>query len=791
METVLAGLQWDICLIYIDDVIVYGRTFEEALKNLETVLERLRIAGLRLKAQKCELFNKSVSFLGHIISDKGIKTDPEKIRAVKEWPVPVSVTEVRSFLGLCSYYRHFIPKFAEMAKPLHRLTEKGQNFIWSADCEEAFETLKKHLTESPVLAYPDFSKPFILDTDASDASIGAILSQVHDGKERVVCYGSRSLTKSERKYCVTRKELLSLVFFVKHYRHYLLGRKFKIRTDHNSLRWLMKTKNPKGQVARWIDALSSYQFDVEHRPGKKHFNADAMSRIPCKQCGRAENKISVRPVMMQVTEDLDFLQKGQSDDKDISIVRTWLDKGERPAWKEVNKYGAGTKTYWSQFDRLCVKNGLVCRQWLEKGKLTKVQVIVPKGLKSKILKYCHDEKTGGHFGVQKTLAKVRNGYYWAGLQRDVRNWVKSCETCCKIKPPQRTKRSPMQLVGAGHPMERVATDILGPLPETENGNKYILVISDYFTKWVEAVAIPDQTAITVARALVEEVVCRFGTPAYVHSDQGRQFEGTVYQEMCKLLGIKKTRTTPYHPESDGMVERYNKTLAKLISSFVNEEHTNWDQLLPYVMMAYRSSEHETTGFTPNYMMLGREVSVPIDIQFGSPVERTFASDWVNKLRERMEWAHDLARTNIETAMLRQKRYLDSKLFWESFEPGDKVFVFFPSTQPSRCRKFRGLWRGPCTVKSKLSDLTYSIKVGSGRTEYLAHIDNIKGYETRLDELVENVPEGGEHERGAEIEIEVYDTAGEDSEPWQDDAIIELCRGQRARRMPQRFSDYII
>ena len=212
------------------------------------------------------------------------------------------------------------------------------------------------------------------------------------------------------------------------------------------------------------------------------------------------------------------------------------------------------------------------------------------------------------------------------------------------------------------------------LPETENGNN-ILIISDYFTKLFEAVAIPDQTAVTVASALVEEVACRFGTPAYVHSDQGIQFEGRVYQEMCKLLGIKKTRTTPYHPESDGMVERYNKTLVKLLSAFVNEEHTDWDQVLPYVMMAYRSSEHEATGFTPNYMMLGQKVSVPVDIQFGSPVERTFASDWVNKLRERMEWAHELARANIETAMLRQKRYHDSKPFSDSFEPGDRVFVF--------------------------------------------------------------------------------------------------------------------
>ena len=349
-------------------------------------------------------------------------------------------------------------------------------------------------------------------------------------------------------------------------------------------------------------------------------------------------------------------------------MRTWLDKGEWPSWKEVNKYGAVVKAYWSQFNRLSVENGIVCRKWFEKGIVTKLQVIEPQGLKIKILMFCHDEKKGGHVGVRITLARVRNGYYWAVLQKDVRNWVKSCEVYryCKIKSPQRTKRSPTQLVGEGYPMERAATNILWPLTETENRNKYILVISDYFTKWVKAVAIPDQTAVTVASALVEEVVCTFGSPTYVHSDQGRQFEGTVYQEMCKLLGIKKTRTTPYHPESDGVVECYNKILARLLNAFVNEEQTDWDQLLPYVMMAYRSSEHETTGFTPNYINLGREVSVPMDFQSGSPIQRTFASDWVSKLRERIEWAHELARTNIETAMLRQKRYHDSKFFWESF-----------------------------------------------------------------------------------------------------------------------------
>ncbi|MCG7878903.1 MAG: RNase H-like domain-containing protein, partial [Candidatus Thiodiazotropha endolucinida] len=618
----------------------------------------------------------------------------------------------------------------------------------------------------------------------------AVLSQVHDGKERVVCYGSRSLTKSERKYCVTRKELLSLVYFVKFYRHYLLGKQFKIRTDHNSLRWLMKTKNPEGQMARWIDALSSYQFEVEHRPGRKHSNADALSRIPCRQCSREEELILIRSVTAQISTDNDLLKNEQGKDNDIQTVKTWLDKEQRPPWKEVNKYGAVVKTYWSQFDRLQIENGLVCRKWFEKGKVSRLQLIVPKDMKSKILKFCHDEKSGGHFGIRKTLAKVRNGFYWAGLQKDVRNWVKSCEICCKFKSPQRTKRAPMQLVGAGQPMERIATDILGPLPETENGNKYILVMSDYFTKWVESVAIPDQTAVTVASALVQEVVCRFGTPAYIHSDQGRQFEGAVYQEVFNLLGMKKTRTTPYHPESDGMVERYNKTLAKLLSAFVNEDHTDWDQLLPYVMMAYRSSEHETTGFTPNYMMLGREVSVPIDIQFGSPIERTFASEWVNKLKDRMEWAHELARLNIEGAILRQKRYHDSKLFWDSFEPGDKVFVFFPTTRPGRCRKFRGLWRGPFVIKRKLSDVTYGIKLESGKPEYIAHIDNIKGYETRSDDL--NETECEEELREGEEDGETGVVPEDELELMhEDEAILELGRGQRKRKIPSKYSDYIL
>ena len=223
--------------------------------------------------------------MGHVITEAGVATSKDKTQAIENWPVPRNVTEVRSFLGLCSYYRRFVPSFASLADPLHKLTKKGNSFKWTEDCQRSFDSLRRALTSPPILANPDFSKPFILDCDASDQSIGAVLSQKVDGIERVCAYASRTLSKSERKYCVTRKELLAVVHFVKHFRHYLYGRQFLVRTDHSSLRWLMQFKNPQNQLARWLEILSEFDFQIQHRPGRQHSNADALSRIPCRQCG--------------------------------------------------------------------------------------------------------------------------------------------------------------------------------------------------------------------------------------------------------------------------------------------------------------------------------------------------------------------------------------------------------------------------------------------------------------------------------------------------------------------------
>ena len=260
MEIVLNGLQWQTCLIYLDDVIVFGRDFEEHLDRLSGVLDRIQKAGLKLQPAKCHILKKQVSFLGHLVCEKGVLPHPDNITKIVQWPRPQNVTQVRQILGMGSYYRRFIHKYSELVNPLVKLTRKSVQFEWTQECENSFNALKSVLTGSSILSYPRDEGEYILDTDASEIGIGAVLSQVHDGQEKVIAYGSRTLGKHERNYCITDKELLALRYFVEHFRQYLLGVKFLVRTDHRALKWLFSLKEPSGRIARWIEVLSSYDF---------------------------------------------------------------------------------------------------------------------------------------------------------------------------------------------------------------------------------------------------------------------------------------------------------------------------------------------------------------------------------------------------------------------------------------------------------------------------------------------------------------------------------------------------
>ena len=283
MHLILRGLCWSDCLVYLDDIIVFGRTLQEHRERLSLVLSRLTEAGLKINPKKCKLLCEQVVVLGHVVSGKGISTDPEKIRVIKEWPVPADESQLRAFLGTAGYYRQFVPNYAHIASPLHRACQKGDRFRWTAECKEAFLHIKRKLTNAPILAFPQLDVPFILDNDASDSGLGAVLSQVQCGKERVIAYAARALSKAERNYSTTRKELLALVWGTEHFETFLYGRRFLVRTDHSALQWLRNFKNPRGQVARWLERLSDFDFEVEHRPGQLHGNADGLSRFPLQE----------------------------------------------------------------------------------------------------------------------------------------------------------------------------------------------------------------------------------------------------------------------------------------------------------------------------------------------------------------------------------------------------------------------------------------------------------------------------------------------------------------------------
>ena len=770
MDHVLAGLPWNVCLVYLDDIIVHGRTFSEQLENLQKVFACLKKANLKLSPEKCNLFRREVKYLGHIISCNGVATDPSKIDSVKDWPRPTCLAEMRSFLGLCSYYRKFIRNFAEIADPLTRLTQKNVQFLWDSDTENAFQQLKCLLTTTPVLSFMSDEGALILDTDASGIAIGAVLSQKQDNEEKVIAYFSRSLDRTQRQYCATRRELLAVVKSLAHFHPYLYGRTFVVRTDHSSLRWLMNFKHTEGQLARWLQKIQQYDLHIEHRPGKHHLNADALSRRPClrehcKICDRAESKeratrevgcededhrlslIANRVRTHSLAEDtiIDHLEdenfienlgpqdivKAQEMDVDISPVIKWMKSGKgRPQWSEVSALSEVTKNCWAQWDSLCLRDNILCRKWESSdGATTRLQLLLPKGLREEVLLHLHNHPTGGHFGVKKTLERVKEKFYWPRCREDVTLWCSTCAECSSRKGPVTRQKARLGKYVVGAPLERVAVDVMGPLVRSTKGNRYLLVVMDYFSKWPEAYALPNQEAKTVATVIVNEFVCRFGVPLELHSDQGTNFESAVFQEMCLLLGIKKTRTTPLHPESDGMVERYNRTLKTQLSLFVAEHQKDWDKYVPLLLMAYRTAVHASTHFTPARLMMGREIRTPIDLVYERPDPEIVDSytSYVQELQENMQVTHEFARKYLQQSFESMRKRYDVDSSASVFSEGDQVWLYNPRKKKGRSVKLMRPWEGPYVVIKRLNDLVYRIQRGRSGKLRVVHRNRLWAY----------------------------------------------------------------
>ena len=734
MDRVLHGLKWHNCLVYIDDIVVVGPTFMDHIHNLVCVLKRLKEAGLKLKPSKCNLLRKEVKYLGHVISEEGISTDPDKTAVIRNWPIPSCKRELLQFLGLANYYRRFVSGFASICKPLQHLTEKNVPFCWSPSCQQAFEELRNCLITAPILVYPDYTKPFVLDTDASDVGIGAVLSQVYDdGTEHVIAYGSRSLSRQEQKYCVTRKELLAVVEFSQHFRAYLLGRQFTLRTDHGSLVWLQNFKEPEGQLARWLEKLQEYDFIIKHRKGTKHGNADALSRLPCTQCGRGDlcGKAQVNMVVDVVTpslplpDNLGELHHLQMEDETIGPIFQAIVIGERPDRDISQAWSRESRTLLQQWGMLVIKHDVLWRRFSD-GKGDSLQLVLPSKLQTDVIRDLHEGAVSGHLGEEKVLSQLKERFYWPGCTEAVRTWCRQCKTCASRKMTVPKRKAQLHTVPAGYPMQIVSVDIMGPLPATQDGCKYVLVAADHFTRWVEVYPIKNQEAQTVSRKLIDEMFCRFSPPEQLHSDQGRQFESDLIAEICNMLGIKKTRTTPYHPHGNGMVERFNRTLLDMLATTTRNHPDDWEHYVRKVCMAYNSSVHSSTGFSPFFLMFGREAKLPVDLMYGSnPTEAKPVSDYALQLKMSLQSAYSLVREQCKAEHRRQKALYDEKAHGKPFRPGDTVWLFSPAIPRGRSKKLHLPWKGPFTVKERLGDCVYRIK---GQRGYqCVHFDRLKPY----------------------------------------------------------------
>jgi len=713
MQYVLGDLLPEKAQVFLDDIRVLGATLDENLENLRAVLDRLRAAGLKLKPSKCKFLKRKVEFLGHIASENGIEPDETKIEKIKNFPIPRNVTEVRSWLSLCGYYRKFVPGFAGIAFPLTQLTKKDAPFEWSVACQTAFDDLRNRLITAPILAYPDFSQPFLLFTDASNFAIGAILSQIHNGREVVIAYASKQLNKAQINYSTIEKEAYAIIFAIKQFHCYIYNYPVKVISDHAPLRYLMNMKDSSNpRLARWSLALQSLDLTIEYRPGKVHRNADALSRIPIG---------ALNSIVFENPPDVSFEQRKDSFCKEII---EYLEEGKLPPGQQEPLWWKKIHLYTLSADNMLL---MKCID-LTRREEERLLVVLPRAMREMILQEMHDSPMGGaHLGFEKTYARIREKFYWPKMMTEIKRYCSACESCAKSKISPHDKKAPLAPdTIPSSPFERIAIDIMGPLKETYSGNKCILVVTCCFTRYPEAIPLPDQQSATVAKALVEHVFCRHGLPKEVMSDRGTNFCSTLFQNIHAILGIKRKLTSAYHPQANSCAENLVKTLKNMLKHYVNHYHTNWDTMIPFVLFAFRNSVHSSTLETPFYLLHGRDPNLPLDVLLKTPSKyESDSDDYKTQMLFKMNSAFYLAKSNLIEARARQKRQFDKRACLKKFNVGDKVYVTTVVIKPEQSPKFTSKFHGPYRIIDKVSNVLYKLDFKDSRAHPLIHVNRLK------------------------------------------------------------------
>ena len=690
--------------VYMDDILIFTKTLEEHRRVVKQVLQILKDNNLYLKPEKCIFEVEEVEFLGLILSKDCVKMDPIKVDGVKGWPTPRKVKELQSFLGFVNFYRRFIQDFSKIARPLHDLTKKDSQWQWEQKHQLAFDRLKEQVTTAPILVQPDVTKPFRLETDASDFATGAVLSQLGDDEKwRPVGFISKSLNDAERNYHVHDKELLSVIRALEEWRHLLEGavHLVDIYNDHRNLTYFMNAQNLNRRQARWSLYLSRFNFVLHHRPGKSSGKPDALSRRSDHQQEGTDNlgqtiltpeffALKAAEGVMLQAEGNNFVGRiRRCKDRDDIVVEMLKEGGrniggfQREDWKEED----GLVTY--------------------KGRL---YVPKDKQLRHDIVKAHHDSARAGHPGRWKTQELVTRNYWWPGVTRFISQYVKSCDPCNRAKiyptaPPGRLKPNPI-------PTRRwqiVTTDLMPELPKS-HGFDAIWVAVDRLSKRIHiAPTTSEVDSVGVARLFRDHVWRNHGLPEQVISDRGKQFLSGFTRELNRLLGIKTSLSTAYHPETDGQTERVNLEIEQYLRIFVNHHQDDWVEWLPLAEFSYNNKVHAATRQTPFELDCGQHPRMGVEPGL------TTQHEAVEQFTERIKKATEEAQSALKQAAEDMARYHDAhrgkKII---FKKGDMVWLDSRNLKTKRpMKKFDDKWFGPFPVDKVISDNAYKLKLTPG------------------------------------------------------------------------------
>ena len=761
MGLLLRGLPAEHVIAFLDDILVASPTVEEHMDHLDKVLTALGRANLKLHPGKCAVARESATCLGHLLTRQGIQPDPHNLAKVVKWPIPSNVKEVRGFLGLTGYYRQFVENYAKVAGPLTDLTSKEKTWSWGKAEQAAFESLRKTLTEAPIIAYPDFEKPFWVKTDASGGSVGYVLTQFHDGKERVISYGSKKLDATQRRWSTYDREFFGLLTGIRNNSHYLRLKPFMAVTDHRPLlAWRKQDakKDVTGRRMRWVLELESYDFELIYRQGKKHSDADALSRLENEDedCATDDDLLEgldeAEPPGMHLLGMLDQdtesavkytclssclkkLKHEQDGDPKLSNLKGYVRSRRKPPKSGFSNW------YRRNFKNFLIKNGVLYMKRLEPlTDLVTLRSVIPSSLVGEVLQDAHGSMLAGHPGRARMVAKLERSVVWEGMADDVKRHIEKCRQCDLVREHKPAIRTPLQPVVARKVGDHVICDLL-KLPTAPGNFNYVLVCMDIFSKYVNLYKLKTKEAPGVANCIQDLCLSR-GFPKKLGTDNGSEFDNHILNSAAKLMGIEKATSVVYRPQSQGAVERHNRQIIGELKKRLQQHGKSWTEHLPFVQYAYNSTPHSKTGESPFRVVFGREAPLPQfdDVDIDHHKDKSVRK-YVEDLQERLQTIHAAVRERTDKRVEKEKEQYDKKAKHSSLEKGDLVY----EKQNVKTSKLDTDWRRePVTVLKRCKTpqgtpgYTYVVKRTDG-SEHRRNLEQLKP--VKADFPVSDKPEG--------------------------------------------------